>query len=903
MFRIVHASLILLFSTLAQAVEFRAATFNIGAHLVIPASGSIYFDYGLGDPGTADFDNVLAVLGRINADVVALQEIHSADVAGNADDVDTLAAALGYPYIFVSPTTNTFDTSLRVIFLSRFPLITSSAIGSPAGTKEVTRLFPAIRVDVPGTTRDPLVIAAHLKSGTASEDRFRRAVEMRRLTEYLTTQGLTTDDNYVIMGDFNLSSTNKTFTTLPTDLPSTYNLGTDIVFPITYSTNPLSYFSSPSVYRLDPRQLNNSASTYQSGSVIDLFLVSPAIAGRPLATEIYNSVLDTTNSVGLAKSGLPLASGTSAAASDHYALFGDFELDADFPNLSTTLSTTKTVEGIADGTVTLTVTLPEIRATTVTVNISTDDPAAANPISASLTIPAGSVSVFTPIRVPRNFIQGDQRNVTIVASASGYVPAGTVLQVSDADSPYAFTAVGQTISETFTGFDGTHSPAPWETTSEVWQDIDDGSSAVGGFRTYGATGDGSIGILADNVPVVASVRVSNKSTELLRALQISFTAEQWRSVFGGRADTLAVELLINGVATPLPQLAFAASTSIPSGPIVGGFSSSRTAVVSGLTIYPGSSFDLRFTAIPGTGGGVLPSDVFLNEIHYDNSGSDSGEFIEVVVSPGFNGLISNVSIMLYNGSNGNTYGTHPLSTFVASAVTQSMHKIYSKYIPGIQNGDPDGVALVVGGVVKQFLSYGGVFLANDGSALGITSSDLGVKQTTTEVVGQASLGLIGAGGSYSDFRWTKFSGFPHSPGQVNSGQIFSVPLLGQGIAIDNVNITFLIDTDFDEIPDVVDLDDDGDGSTDLEEVAFGTDPLDKNSRFVMSLVYSAIGSGSVSITFPTATGRTYTIESSLDLAVWNSARIEAGTGAVKMVEFPVSPTDKRRFYRIRGTRP
>jgi hypothetical protein len=33
------------------------------------------------------------------------------------------------------------------------------------------------------------------------------------------------------------------------------------------------------------------------------------------------------------------------------------------------------------------------------------------------------------------------------------------------------------------------------------------------------------------------------------------------------------------------------------------------------------------------GGGVLPSDVFLNEIHYDNDGVDSGEFIEVVVSP------------------------------------------------------------------------------------------------------------------------------------------------------------------------------------------------------------------------------------------------------------------------------
>lgn len=103
-------------STLVQAVGFRAATFNIGAHLVIPTNGDpAYFDYGIGNPGTPDYENVLAVLDRIDADVVALEEIHSADVAGSSDDVDALAASLGYPYIFISPTTNTFDTSLRVI--------------------------------------------------------------------------------------------------------------------------------------------------------------------------------------------------------------------------------------------------------------------------------------------------------------------------------------------------------------------------------------------------------------------------------------------------------------------------------------------------------------------------------------------------------------------------------------------------------------------------------------------------------------------------------------------------------------------------------------------------------------------------------------------------------------------
>ena len=135
------------------------------------------------------------------------------------------------------------------------------------------------------------------------------------------------------MGDFNLSSTDRTFTSLPASgLPATFDLGADIVFPITYFTDPVSYFNSPAVTRIIPRQLDNSTVTFpSSGSTIDLFLVSPVIGSRPARTEIYNSALDVSNAAGLPKSGSPLAAGTSAAASDHYAFFGDFELDPAVP--------------------------------------------------------------------------------------------------------------------------------------------------------------------------------------------------------------------------------------------------------------------------------------------------------------------------------------------------------------------------------------------------------------------------------------------------------------------------------------------------------------------------------------------------------------------------------------------
>lgn len=897
--------LFLAFTTLSPAVGVRVATFNIGANLVIPPNGgSVYFDYGLGDPGTPDHDNVLAVLDRIDADVVALQEIHSADVVGNNDDVDVLAASLGYPYVFVSPPENTFDTSLRVIFLSRYPFITTAAIGSPMGSKEITRLFPAVKVDVPGTIRDPLLIAAHLKSGTSSEDRFRRAVEMRRLTDNLGAQGLTSDDNYIVMGDFNLSSTNKTFTTLPSGLPSTFDLGADILLPITYSTNPLTYFSSPSVIRLDPRQLNNSASTFQSGSVIDLFLVSPAIAGRPLGLEIYNSTLDTSNIAGLAKSGSPLAAGTSTAASDHYALFADFELDSDFPNLDFALSASSVVEGSADGIVTLTATLPTTRVTALVVTITSDDPTAASAVSPALVIPAGSLSASVGIRTPRNFIEEDERSVSLVASAAGYDPASGVLQVSDVDGPYVFTAPGQTISETFTGFGGAYAPAPWFTSGGVWQAPDAGTSGAVGFRSYGTPMDSALGFLPSTTDGVVTVTFTNHATTVLSAMHISFTAEQWRATFGGTADRLMVELVTANEATPLPELTFDAATQLPSGAIPSGASTAREITLSGLSVAPGASFDLRFTFTPGAGGGVAPADVFINEFHYDNANTDTGEFIEVVVGPGFTGSLSKVNVLFYNGFDRETYGnSHALSTFTEGVVTSSMHRFYSKLITGIQNGDPDGIALEIGGVVTEFISYGGSFQASGGAANGMISLDIGVKQTTTEMVGKAALGLTDSGAVAADFSWTKFSNVIHSPGQVNSGQILSAPLQTQGIAIDNLSVTFLADTDEDGLPDIVDLDDDNDGLSDVDESVFGTNPLDAGSQYSLGLTYPSPAPGMVQLTFPTALGRTYKVESSLNLSNWTTVANYPGTGNLRVVDLTVDPVETQKFYRIRATLP
>src|SRR6185503_2244417 len=51
--------------------------------------------------------------------------------------------------------------------------------------------------------------------------------------------------------------------------------------------------------------------------------------------------------------------------------------------------------------------------------------------------------------------------------------------------------------------------------------------------------------------------------------------------------------------------------------------------------------------------------VFVNEIHYDNTGTDAGEAIEIAGPAGTN--LSGWSLVLYNGAGGAAYDTRALS--------------------------------------------------------------------------------------------------------------------------------------------------------------------------------------------------------------------------------------------------
>ena len=178
--------------------------------------------------------------------------------------------------------------------------------------------------------------------------------------------------------------------------------------------------------------------------------------------------------------------------------------------------------------------------------------------------------------------------------------------------------------------------------------------------------------------------------------------------------------------------------------------------------------------------------IFINEIHYDNVSTDAGEAIEIAGPAGTD--LTGWSLVLYNGDNGEVYNTRDLSGVIIPDQQNGFGTVVFYYaVNGIQNGSPDGLALVgPGDAGIQFLSYEGTFVAVGGPADGMTSTDIGVAESYTTLAGE-SLQLAGTGNVYEDFAWA--SPAPNTFGAVNNGQTFSSEVHdtdGDGV-LDNVD--------------------------------------------------------------------------------------------------------------------
>ncbi|SDT71817.1 ExeM/NucH family extracellular endonuclease [Jiangella sp. DSM 45060] len=144
-------------------------------------------------------------------------------------------------------------------------------------------------------------------------------------------------------------------------------------------------------------------------------------------------------------------------------------------------------------------------------------------------------------------------------------------------------------------------------------------------------------------------------------------------------------------------------------------------------------------AAPVLSAGAAEGDPFISELHYDNAGADTGEAIEIQADPGTD--LTGWQLVLYNGNGGAPYNTRTLSGVVPAAGV-----VVATYpTDGIQNGSPDGIALVrPDGTVAEFLSYEGGMTAVGGPANGMAAVDIGVSEASSTPVGQSLQMVQGA---------------------------------------------------------------------------------------------------------------------------------------------------------------
>ena len=162
----------------------------------------------------------------------------------------------------------------------------------------------------------------------------------------------------------------------------------------------------------------------------------------------------------------------------------------------------------------------------------------------------------------------------------------------------------------------------------------------------------------------------------------------------------------------------------------------------------------------------LPIEPWINEFHYDNTGADVGEFIEIAGPAGID--LSNYRVHLYNGADGRT-----TVGVVLSGIIDDESNGYGalSFTPSSLQNDMEGMALVrrSNSQVIQFISYEGSFIAINGPASGMTSIDIGFQEDDPGTPIGHSLQLIGTGNQYSDFDWNPPAA--DSRGFLNVGQI------------------------------------------------------------------------------------------------------------------------------------
>jgi DNA/RNA endonuclease G (NUC1) len=218
-------------------------------------------------------------------------------------------------------------------------------------------------------------------------------------------------------------------------------------------------------------------------------------------------------------------------------------------------------------------------------------------------------------------------------------------------------------------------------------------------------------VTCDLTPVgpVDHVTISPETATIIQGATQAFTATAFDAAnhqVAGTLFTWSLDPTSSGVASVNPATGIA--TGIVPGDVgivatAGAFSDTATLHVTPTTPLPETRF---------------------SEIHYDNAGDDVSEQIEIEGPAGTD--LSGWSIALYDGGSQHVYDTRALTGSIPA--TCDTRGVVAVRFETIQNGSPDGFALIHGTEVVEFLSYEGVMTATDGPANGLTSTDIVVQE-------------------------------------------------------------------------------------------------------------------------------------------------------------------------------
>ena len=177
------------------------------------------------------------------------------------------------------------------------------------------------------------------------------------------------------------------------------------------------------------------------------------------------------------------------------------------------------------------------------------------------------------------------------------------------------------------------------------------------------------------------------------------------------------------------------------------------------------------------------ADIFINEIDYDQPGTDAAEFVELA---GTAGTYTNVEVVFINGNGNSVYETFDLGsiTLTDEADGYGFYVLGASGVPNtdytisasIQNGSPDGIQLSVGGTIVDAVSYEGSMNDTNGDPMEVATPD--DSDPYYEGAEGMSIGRLGLDG----YPWAVMN---NSPGAINEGQS-----LVEGLPIvENVNYT------------------------------------------------------------------------------------------------------------------